>query len=184
MSSYEPSEVEKILITEKEIEEKVTMLAEQINKMYAGKEVILVGVLKGAVFFFVDLCKRLHLDVQVELISASSYGDSTTSSGSVNITLDVKQSLEGKHVIIVEDICDTGLTLHHLTKLFETRKVASLKTCVLLRKAARLKVPNIQLDFIGFDIEDHFVIGYGLDYAGRFRQLPYIGILKESIYKS
>ncbi|GAB4010733.1 MAG: hypoxanthine phosphoribosyltransferase [Bdellovibrio sp.] len=165
----------KLYLSQEKINQRVTELADQINRDYAGKELMVIGVLNGAFMFTADLIRKIKVPVTLEFISASSYGDGTESSGRVNINMDIKRDMKGQHVLLVEDIVDTGLTLSSLMRVLETRNPASLKLCSFLYKPARLKHP-VNIDYLAFEIEDHFVIGYGLDYAGKFRELPYVGI--------
>lgn len=164
-------------ISEAKIKGRVKELAAMINKDYAGQEVIIVGVLNGSFIFCADLFRQLTIPCQIEFVSVSSY-EGTESSGEVSFRLDVKQSLVGKNVILVEDIVDTGLTISFLLKHMKLKNLKSLKLCSLLLKRARLKV-EVPIDYLGFDIEDKFVIGYGLDFDGRYRELPYIGVYGE-----
>jgi len=164
-------------ISEAKIKGRVKELAAMINKDYAGQEVIIVGVLNGSFIFCADLFRQLTIPCQIEFVSLSSY-EGTESSGEVSFRLDVKQSLVGKNVILVEDIVDTGLTISFLLKHMKLKNLKSLKLCSLLLKRARLKV-EVPIDYLGFDIEDKFVIGYGLDFDGRYRELPYIGVYGE-----
>ncbi len=166
-----------IFISEESIQKRVKEIALEINRDYQNKEIVLVCVLNGSFIFCADLIRQIKLPVQVEMVSLSSY-EGTQSSGEVCFRLDVKQSLVGKHVIIIEDIVDTGLTISFLLKHMSLKNLASLKLCSLLLKRARLQIP-ITIDYLGFDIEDNFVIGYGLDFDGRFRELPYIGVYGE-----
>ncbi len=167
----------RVLISEEEVEKKIKALAEQINKDYAGKQVHLICVLKGGVFFTCDLAKSITLPVTFDFMSVSSYGDATESSGRIKIIKDLDDSIEGKDVLIVEDIIDSGRTLSHLIKLLETRKPNSIKLCTLLDKPSR-RVVEVKVDYCGFEIPDEFVVGYGLDYAQRYRNLPYIGVVE------
>lgn len=166
-----------VFLSENQIQSRVKELAGQINRDYAGKEIVLVCVLNGSFIFCADLIRHITVPVQVEMVSLSSY-EGLESTGQVSFRLDVKQSLTGKNVIIVEDIVDTGLTISFLIKHMNLKNLASLKLCSLLLKRARLKT-NVPVDYLGFDIEDKFVIGYGLDFDGRFRELPYIGVYGE-----
>lgn len=166
-----------VFISEEQIAKRVKELAAMINRDYEGKEIILVCVLNGSFIFCADLIRQIKIPVQVEMVSLSSY-EGTESTGQVSFRLDVKQSLVGKNVIIVEDIVDTGLTISFLIKHMKLKNLASLKLCSLLLKRARLKI-EVPVDYLGFDIEDKFVIGYGLDYDGRYRELPYIGVYGE-----
>ena len=167
----------KILFTEEEIRARAKELGAQITKDYKGEELILVGTLKGAVLWMADLMKCIDLDTQVDFITASSYGSGTTTSGIVKITKDVELSLEGKHVLIVEDIVDSGFTLSKLVTYFIDRNAKSVKVCTLLDKPSR-RVADITPDYVGFTVEDLFIIGYGLDYDQKYRNLPYISYLE------
>lgn len=164
-------------ISEQKIQSRVKELAAMINRDYQGQEVVIVGVLNGSFIFCADLVRHITIPVQMEFVALSSY-EGTESSGEVSFRLDVKQSLVGKNVIIVEDIVDTGLTISFLLKHMKLKNLKSVKLCSLLLKRARLKV-EVPVDYLGFDIEDKFVIGYGLDFDGRFRELPYIGVYGE-----
>lgn len=174
-------DVEKILLTEKEIAARVAELGRQITVDYAGKEVVLVGVLNGAVVFLADLARQIGLPVSLDFIRCSSYGARAITTGEVRILKDLDRSVEGKHVIVVEDIVDTGTTLSCLLMNLNSRGPASVKLATLLNKPSRRKVA-IHVDYNGFEVPDYFVVGYGLDYAERYRNLPYIGVLKKSVY--
>ncbi|GAA1252612.1 hypoxanthine phosphoribosyltransferase [Pseudonocardia aurantiaca] len=176
------------LVTEQAIREKTAELAEQIGADYAAdcsgsgrSDLLLVGVLKGAVMFMTDLARALPLPVQLEFMAVSSYGSSTSSSGVVRILKDLDRDIAGRHVLIVEDIIDSGLTLSWLLKNLESRQPASLQVCTLLRKPDAVKV-DVPVKYVGFDIPNEFVVGYGLDYAERYRDLPFIGTLAPSVY--
>ncbi len=171
-----------ILLSEEEIQQKVAELGQQISADFKGQDVTLVCVLKGAVMFFADLVRHVEGDVTIDFISCSSYGNSTESTGVVRILKDLDRSIEGKNVVVVEDIVDTGTTLHYLLENLKARKPKSVSLAALLNKPDRRKV-QVDVDYTGFVIEDHFVVGYGLDYAEKYRQLPYIGILKEEVYQ-
>ena len=177
-------DVKEILYTEQQLKERIQELGAQISKDYAGDSIVLVGVLKGAVVFFTDLARAIDdtVDVSFDFISCSSYGDGTTSTGVVRILKDLDRSVEGKHVLVVEDIVDTGTTLHYLLDNLKARGAQSVRLVALLNKPDRRKM-DVDVDYIGFTVPDYFVIGYGLDFAERYRQLPYIGILKESVYQ-
>ena len=165
------------LIDRKTVENRIKELAKQIEKDYAGEEVYCVGLLKGSVVFLSDLVKEINSPVVIDFMSVSSYGSETVSSGDVKILKDTDLDLRGKHVLIVEDIIDTGLTLEHVIRYFKDSKgVKTLKTCTLLSKPERRKV-NIDIDYVGFDVPDKFVIGYGLDYDQKYRNLPYIAVV-------
>ena len=176
------NDILKILITEEEIKTKVKEMGKQISKDYAQKNLMLISVLKGAVVFLADLMREITIHVEVDFMAVSSYGKSTKTSGFVRIIKDLDINLEGYDVLIVEDILDSGTTLSYLTKVLKTRNPMSLKIATLLNKPER-RVQNIQPDYCGFNIPDEFVIGYGLDYAERYRNLPYIGVLKKEVYK-
>lgn len=165
------------LLSASKIAERIRELGAQITRDYAGQELVLVGVLKGSFLFLADLARAIEsTDVRVEFLGVQSYGDETSSSGVVEITFDLKKPIEGKHVLVVEDIVDTGLTMQYIEKNLATRNPASIKLCSLLHKPAREKV-KVKIDYLGFTIDDLFVVGYGLDYAQRYRNLPFIGVL-------
>lgn len=176
-------DMEKIVLTEDQIRAKVMELGAQITKDYADvKETIFcVGILKGAVVFYTDLVRQIQLPVQFDFMIASSYGNSTSTSGSVKILKDLDYDIEGKHLIVIEDIIDSGLTMNYLKKYFHERKPASVKICSFLSKPSRRKV-EVDIDYCGFEVPDEFLVGYGLDYAEKYRNLPYIGVLKPEIY--
>lgn len=171
--------IRQTLLSAEEIAAKTAELGKQITEDYRGKNLLVVTVLKGSAIFAADLVRQIDLPLQMDFICTSSYGASTKSSGVVQIVKDIDQDLDGFDVLVVEDIVDTGLTLSYLLKLLQVRNPASLKMCSLLEKPARRQVP-VSVDYLGFTIEDHFVIGYGLDYSGRYRNLPYIGVLELS----
>lgn len=165
-----------ILISNEEIAERVEELGTQISEDYEGEELVIICVLKGAFMFCSDLMKKINLPVTLEFISLSSYGAGTVSSGEVKLKMDISGTIEGKNVLIVEDIVDSGLTLKYLGKHLESKNPKSVKLASLLHKPSKTKYPA-NIDYLAFEIEDKFVIGYGLDYAGRYRELPYIGVL-------
>ena len=165
-----------VFISEEEIAMRVAALAHEITRDFPNSELVVICVLKGAFVFCSDLIKQIQLPLQLEFISLSSYHDSTQSSGHVKIDLDINVSIEGKHVLIVEDIVDTGLTINFLMNLLKSRNPKTLKLASLLYKPAK-QIHDEKIDYLAFEVEDKFVIGYGLDYAGRYRELPYIGIL-------
>lgn len=167
-------------LSEEKIQARVKEVAAEINRDYEGKEVLIVGVLNGAFMFTADLVRHLKVPVTLEFMAASSYGDSTVSSGELKIKLDAKTDMKDKHVLIVEDIVDTGLTISVLKENLLKRGPASLKVASFLFKPARLE-REVKIDYLAFEIEDHFVIGYGLDFAGRYRELPYVGIYKGEV---
>ena len=164
----------RVLFSEDAIRRRVDELARQLSADYAGKgEVLLVGVLKGAFIFLADLCRRMTIPRRVDFLAVSSYGDKTVSSGSVRLVLDLRGDIAGRHVLIVEDIVDTGTTLTYLHDLMRLRGPASLRTCALLHKAKG----GPKVDYVGFEISDEWVVGYGLDYADAYRTLPFIGVI-------
>ena len=172
-------DISNVLISEKQIKEKVIELGQKIEKDYKGQEIFLIGVLKGASVFISDLMRCINLDVKIDFMSVSSYGMSTTSSGIVKILKDIDQDISNKNVIIVEDIIDTGLTLNYLKDYLLKKNAKSIKICTLLDKPERRKC-NIQVDYIGFEIEDKFIVGYGIDYKEMYRNLPYIAYVHKS----
>lgn len=172
---------ERILISEAELSSMVKDIAKKISEDYKDKNLLLVGLLKGSVVFMADLMKELTVDCKIDFICVSSYGAGTESNGRVNLIKDVSQPVEGMDVLIVEDIIDSGNTLAFILKYFEAKGVNSVKICTLLSKPDR-RVVQIPVDYIGSEIPDEFVIGYGLDYAENYRSLPYVGILKRSVY--
>ena len=165
------------LLSEEEVDKRIEELGAQISRDYAGETVHLVCVLKGAVFFMCELAKRLTIPVTMDFMSASSYGSSTKSSGVVKIVKDLDEPLKDRHVIVVEDIVDSGRTLSYLLKMFGDRGPASIRLCTLLDKPER-RVTDVKVDYTGFEIPDEFVVGYGLDYDQRYRNLPYIGVVE------
>ena len=167
----------KVLIEEKDVDEKIGQIGKIISEKYAGKNVHLICVLKGGVFFMCELAKRITADVSMDFMAVSSYGDGTESSGSIKIIKDLDESIEGKHVLIVEDIIDSGRTLKKLTELLWQRKPASMEICTLLDKPDR-RVVDVDVQYKCFEIPDEFVVGYGLDYAQKYRNLPYIGVVE------
>ena len=176
-----PPEIERVVVSESEIAAKVAELARAIDADYAGREVLLVGVLKGAVMFMADLARALRTPVSMEFMAVSSYGSATSSSGVVRILKDLDRDIEGKHVLVVEDIIDSGLTLSWLMRNLASRAPASVEVVALLRKPEAAKV-EIPVRYVGFDIASEFVVGYGLDYAERYRDLPFVGLLKPEVY--
>jgi len=172
------AKVGEILVQPDELAHRVSELAEEISADYAGKNVLLIGVLKGAVFFLADLMRQLDVDCEVDFMAVSSYGSSTDSSGVVRILKDLDAAIEDRHVLIVEDIVDSGLTLSYLFKMLRGRKPASLEVCALLTKPDRREV-DMPIRYVGFEIPNRFAIGYGLDHAERYRNLPYVAVLDE-----
>ena len=166
-----------VLISEEEIQSRVLELAAQISDDYdSGDDLVMVGVLKGSFIFLADLARRLTIPRTIEFIAVSSYGSGSRSTGAVRLVMDVRGNIAGKHVLIVEDIVDTGHTLKYLIGMLESHLPASVKTCALVRKAERAEV-DVEVDYLGFDIGDEWVVGYGLDYAEQNRTLPYIGVI-------
>ena len=174
-------DVEQILYTEEELRQRVKELGCQITADYAGREPMLISVLRGSYIFMADLTRSINLDVAVDFMSVSSYGAGTVSSGQVEIKKDLSDSIEGKDLIIVEDILDSGNTLYYLLDVLRARKPASIRICTLMDKPER-RVKPIKADYVGFTIPDAFIVGYGLDYAEKYRNLPYVGVLKPSVY--
>lgn len=168
----------RVLLTEEEVDKRINEVAEQINKDYAGKSVHLICILKGGVFFTCELAKRITVPVSLDFMSVSSYGGDTKSSGVVKIIKDLDEPLEGKEVLIVEDIIDSGRTLNYLIQILKKRNPASIRLCTLLDKPER-RVTDVKVDYVGFNIPDEFVVGYGLDYAQKYRNLPYIGVVEQ-----
>lgn len=168
----------KVLISEEEVKEKIRAIAEKINADYAGKELHVVCILKGGVFFMCELVKHITVPVTHDFMAVSSYGDATVSSGRIKIIKDLDDSIEGKDVLIVEDIIDSGRTLHHLLQLLRARNPKSIKLCTLLDKPDRREI-EVPIDYVGFAVPDLFVVGYGLDYAQHYRNLPYIGVIEQ-----
>ena len=175
-------DLDRILVTKEEIARKVKELGKRIADDYAGKSPVMVCILKGACVFFTDLIREIPLPLTTDFMAISSYGSATKTSGVVRILKDLDKDILGKDVIIVEDIVDTGITLNYLMKILIQRGAASLKIAALLDKTARRKVPDLQVDYVCFDIPDAFVVGYGLDYDQKYRNLPDIGILSPRIY--
>ena len=171
------SEKIRILISEDEVDRRVREIASQISKDYAGREIHMICVLKGGVFFMCELAKRITVPVSMDFMCVGSYGDGTASSGVVRIAKDLDESIENKEVLIVEDIIDSGNTLYYLMDVLKKRNPASMQLCTLLDKPER-RVKDVKVDYCGFEIPDEFVVGYGLDYAQKYRNLPYIGVVE------
>ena len=171
----------KVLFSEEQLKTRVQELAQQITRDYAGKEIMLIAVLRGSFIFMADLCRAIDLPCTLDFMSVSSYGKGSSSSGQVQITKDLSEDISGRLIIVVEDILDSGNTLSYLLKLLEQRKPASIRLCTLLDKPER-RVKQVEVHYSGFSIPDAFVVGYGLDYAEQYRNLPYIGILKPEVY--
>lgn len=177
------NDIEEILVTEEEIQEKIKLLASQLTEEYKDRFPLAIGVLKGAMPFMADLLKRMDCYLEMDFMDVSSYGVSTVSSGEVKILKDLDTSVEGRDLLIIEDIIDSGLTLSYLADLFRYRKAKSIKIVTLLDKPTGRK-SAIKADYVGFHVPDEFVVGYGLDYAEKYRNLPYIGILKPEVYRN
>ena len=175
------ADVEEILLSGEQVQARVAELGAQLAADYDGREPVLVSVLKGSIIFLADLVRAMPIPLSIDLMEVSSYGASTESSGQVRILKDLSTSIEGRDVIVVEDIIDTGLTLNYLLRYLHDKGPASIRICCLLDKPARRLAP-IEIDYRGFTIADRFVIGYGLDYGERYRNLPFIGILRPSVY--
>lgn len=176
------NDIEKILISENELQERIKTMGSEITADYKNKEILMIGVLRGAVIFMSDLARAIKVPVAIDFMAVSSYGASTSSSGVVRILKDLDEEVEGKNLLIVEDIIDSGLTLKYLLENLKSRNPASVKLCTLLNKPERRKV-NVDIDYNGFMVPDEFVVGYGLDYNEKYRNLPFIGILKPEVYK-
>lgn len=174
-------DLKKILVTEEEIRQKVGELGRAISEDYRGKQLLVVGILKGSIVFMSDLIRAIDLPLEIDFMEVSSYGHSTKSSGAVRILKDLDVDIEGRDMLVVEDIIDTGLTLNYLMEILRARKPASLKVCTFLNKPSRRKV-KMEADFNGYDIPDEFAVGYGLDYAEKYRNLPYVAVLKPEAY--
>ncbi|NLK86712.1 MAG: hypoxanthine phosphoribosyltransferase [Clostridiaceae bacterium] len=175
------ADIEEILVSRDEIREMVRQMGRRISQDYQGEELVLVGVLKGGFVFLADLMREITIPVDMDLIAVSSYGASTRSSGVVRIIKDMDLNVAGKHVLIVEDLVDTGLTLKHLKELFNTRGPKSVRICTAFDKPSRRKV-DIEVEYKGIEVPDKFIVGYGLDYAGKYRNLPDVCTLKKEIY--
>ncbi|RAL23188.1 hypoxanthine phosphoribosyltransferase [Thermoflavimicrobium daqui] len=176
-------DIEEILITKEEIQERVKKLADELREEYTNLQPLCICVLKGAVPFMADLTRAMDISLEMDFMAVSSYGASTQSSGVVRIIKDLEASVEGRHVLIVEDIIDSGLTLSYLIDLLKARNAKSVKVVTLLDKPERRKT-NLSPDYFGFSIPNKFIVGYGMDYAEKYRNLPYIGVLKEELYRS
>ena len=177
------NDIEKILISEENIQKKVTEMADKISRDYQDGNILLIGILKGSVIFMSDLSRQLDVNAEFEFMDVSSYGDKTYSSGNIRINYDVKYDVGNKDILIVEDIIDTGRTLNKIIEVLKSKNPKSLRIATLLDKPDRRKV-KIDISYKGFEIPNEFVVGYGLDFAGRYRNLPYIAVLKEEIYNN
>lgn len=176
-------DIKEILVSEEEIQQTVRQLGEQLTEDYKGQEVVVIGILRGASIFMADIIRSMDVYLEIDFMDVSSYGKEFESSGEIKIIKDLDTHLEGRHVLVVEDIIDTGRTLNHLVNLFKYRQAASVKVCTLLDKPARRVMKDIIPDYVGVEVPDEFVVGYGLDYDQKYRNLPYIGVLKPEIYE-
>ncbi|MDO5039935.1 hypoxanthine phosphoribosyltransferase [Clostridium sp.] len=174
-------DVKEILFDENQLAEKVKELGSRISKDYKGKDLLVVGVLKGSVLFAADLIKNITIPCEIDFMAVSSYGNSTETSGVVRILKDLDHSIEGKHVLLVEDIVDSGITLSYLLKYLKARRAESIEIVSLLNKPER-RTADLEVKYIGFEVPNEFIVGYGIDYAEKYRNLPYIAILKEEVY--
>ncbi len=175
------NDLERVMFDEKTIAERIAELGQEITRDYAGKDIVVVGILKGSVVFFSDLIRQIKLPLNIDFIIASSYGDGAETSGRVNIKKDLEKDIAGRDVLLVEDIIDSGVTMNCLMDILNKRQPASVKLCALLTKEPRRQIP-VKIDYCGFDVPDEFLVGYGLDYAEKYRNLPVIGVLKREIY--
>ena len=180
MSMFD-NDIQEVLFSEEQLKNRVQEIARQITADYRGKEIMLISVLRGSFVFMADLCRAIDLPCTLDFMAVSSYGKGTKSSGQVQITKDLSEDITDRHIIVVEDILDSGNTLSYLLKILENRHPASIRLCTLLDKPDR-RVKPVQVHYSGFTIPDAFVVGYGLDYAEKYRNLPYIGILKPRVY--
>lgn len=176
------NDIARVLLSEVQIADKIKELGEKLTEDYKGKELLVVGILKGSNVFMSDLIRQINIPLKIDFMMVSSYGNATESTGVVKIMKDIEQSIGDKHVLIVEDMIDSGLTLKYLTEMLETRKPASIKLCTLLDKPAR-RQERVHVDYVGYEMPDEFLVGYGIDYAENYRNLPYIGILKPEVYE-
>lgn len=175
-------DIKEVLFSEQQIKDKTIELGKRISEDYNGREVLVVGILKGSVIFAAELLKHITTDCELDFMAVSSYGNSTESSGVVRILKDLDNDIEGKNILIVEDIVDSGITLSYLLKYLKQRNAASIEIATLLNKSARRKA-DIFVKYQGFEVPDEFIVGYGIDYAEKYRNLPYIGILKKEVYE-
>lgn len=177
------NDLEKVLFSEEEIAKRIKEVAAKIDEDYCDKRPIMVAILKGSVMFYTDLLRTMNIKAEMDFMAISSYGDDTKTSGEVKMVKDLDRSIEGRHIIIVEDIVDTGYTLKYLKAALETRKPASIKVCSLLNKESR-RLVEVEPDYVCFEVGNEFVVGYGLDYAQFYRNLPLIGVLKKEVYSN
>ncbi len=181
MNSSMHDDIQEILLTEQQLQLRVLQLAHEIRRDYMDKEPLIIGVLRGSFIFMADLVRQIDMPLRLDFITASSYGAKSTSSGTITLKKEMDLDVAGRHVIVVEDILDTGNTLHFLVDLIKQKRPASVEICTLLDKPSRREVA-VDAKYIGFTVPNHFVVGYGLDYDDKYRSLPYIGILKPSVY--
>jgi hypoxanthine phosphoribosyltransferase len=174
-------DIKAVLVTEEEIQARVKLLGEQISRDFEGREPLFVGILKGCFVFMADLMRYVDIYSSVDFMAVSSYGNKSVTTGAVKINKDLSEDIEGRHIILVEDILDSGITLSYLVNYLQVRKPASISIATLLDKPSRRQKP-VQPNYVGFEIPDAFVVGYGLDYAEKYRNLPFIGVLKPEIY--
>ena len=174
-------DIKQVLLTKEQIEQRVAEMGKQITADYQGKELVVVVLLKGAAWFATDLTRAIDLPLRVDFMVASSYGNGTSTTGNVKVKLDISENIAGKHVLLIDDIIDSGVTFAAISDMLRLNKPASLKTVALCDKADR-RINGMEADYVGFKIPDEFVVGFGLDYAGDYRNLPYIGVLKPSVY--
>ncbi len=179
-ADWAQDDLSEILLSRETIDRRVAEMGRQITEEYTGRDLVVVGVLTGSVLFLADLIRHISLPMELDFVAMSSYGTATRSSGEVRLIKDLGHPVQGKHVLVAEDIIDTGITLRYLLETIYARQPASVSTCVLLDKPSR-RVVEVPVQYRGFEIEDRFVVGYGLDYAGRYRNLPYIGIMKDTL---
>jgi hypoxanthine phosphoribosyltransferase len=180
-SKSQHTDIEEVLISEQDLTRRVAELAAEVHRHYAGQDLVLVGVLKGAIMFMTDLARQIPLPLEMDFMAVSSYGNATKSSGVVRITKDLDGSIEGRNVLVVEDVVDSGLTLRYLLENLRNRNPASLRVCALLNKRVPRKA-DVTVEHVGFEIPNRFVVGYGLDYDENYRNLPYIGVLRTDVH--
>ena len=179
--TVQDKDIKEVLCSEEQLSQKIAELGAAVTRDYAGKELLLVSILKGSVMVMADLMRSVDLPLQIDFMNVASYGSGTETKGAVKILKDLDVDIKGKHVLIVEDILDSGVTLHNLMKLLRQRQPASIEICTLFSKPTRRKV-EVPVRYMGFEIPDAFIVGYGLDYDEKYRNLPYVGILKEEVY--
>ncbi|MBQ6823252.1 MAG: hypoxanthine phosphoribosyltransferase [Clostridia bacterium] len=180
--TVQDKDIKEVLFSEEELKRKIAELGAAITRDYAGKELLMVSILKGSVIVMADLMRAVDLPLEIDFMNVSSYGSGTETKGAVKILKDLDVDIKDKHVLIVEDILDSGVTLHNLMKLLNQRQPASIKICTLFSKPSRRRV-EVETAYMGFEIPDAFIVGYGLDYDEKYRNLPYVGVLKEEVYQ-